>query len=68
MVYIGDFGRLSSTGRALEDVLNVASTPFPAGESSAMPSKNEVCWSLNDTDTMPHDQFYSIFLPLNCSF
>ena len=28
LVYIGDFRRLSSTGRASKDVLNAASTPF----------------------------------------
>jgi hypothetical protein len=31
LVYIGDFGRLSGTGRALKGVLNAASTPFPGG-------------------------------------
>ena len=31
LVYIGDFGRLLSTGRAVEGVLNVASTPFQGG-------------------------------------
>jgi hypothetical protein len=32
LVYIGVFGRLSSTGRALKDVPNAASIPFPGGE------------------------------------
>ena len=31
LVYIGDFGRLSSTGKASKNFLNAARTPFSGG-------------------------------------